>query len=156
MYVMSQSHGTRPRKKEPVPGSFGAAVRQIREEKGISQVELGERTGMGQNNISRIETGAIFRPQEVTVRALAEGLGVTPNEIWERTSFPELSWQTEALRKAIKPLGITVQDVMAHLAPILDENEHLLRGRDPQEIAAFFAAKLVELQGTKQRNGSPV
>ena len=96
---MDMMSGTRPRKKQPIEGSFGEAVRTIREEKGMSQVDLGERTGMGQNNISRIETGAIFRPQEVTVRALAEGLGVTPNEIWMRTSFPEISWQTEELRK---------------------------------------------------------
>ena len=43
---------------------------------------------------------------------------------------------------------------MAHLAPILQENAHLLEGRDPREIADFFCAKLRELQGVKERNGA--
>jgi transcriptional regulator with XRE-family HTH domain len=153
--VNMMQHGTRPHKKPPVPGSFGAAVRAIREEKHLSQVQLGEITGLGQNNISRIETSDVKRPQDATVRLLAEGLGVSPNAIWERTTYPEFAWQTPELRLAIKPLGLTVQDVMAHLAPILAENEHLLTGREPEEIADFFACKLRELQGVKQRNGAP-
>jgi transcriptional regulator with XRE-family HTH domain len=137
--------GTRPHKKPPVPGSFGAAVRALREEKGLSQVQLGERSGLGQNGISRIETGDVKRPQEETVIKLSQGLGITPNEIWIRTSFPELSWQTDALRGELKTLSVEQQTVITYLARFLRENADLVRDHDPEAITAALAQVITTL-----------
>lgn len=147
----------RPHKKDVVPGSFGAAVRALREAKRMSQVELGERTGLGQNNISRIETGDVKRPQEATVIALAEGLGITPYEIWKQTWFPKLSWQLEELQDAIMPLGIDEQLVMTHLARFLQEHQDTFADRDPEEIASFFRQALASLDrnGAERNNRTP-
>lgn len=157
MVTIERRRAMRPHKKDVVPGSFGAAIRALREERNMSQVELGERTGLGQNNISRIETGDVQRPQQTTVIALAAGLGVTPNEIWLRTSFPKLSWQIEELQDAIMPLGVDEQLVMTHLARFLREHQETFADRDPEEIAEFFRQALASLDrnGARHDNRTP-
>jgi transcriptional regulator with XRE-family HTH domain len=55
------------------------ALKQIREAQFLTQAELAERSGVSRPTIARIEQdgGARF----VTIRKLAEALGVTPNEL---------------------------------------------------------------------------
>jgi transcriptional regulator with XRE-family HTH domain len=55
---------------------LGEAVRAIREERGISQVQLAQATGFDQAWISRVERGACNPTWQNVVR-LAEGLGVS-------------------------------------------------------------------------------
>ena len=55
-------------------------LREVRERKFLSQQELADLTGMSKPNISRLERG-IQRPFPSTVRKLAEGLGVPPEEL---------------------------------------------------------------------------
>jgi transcriptional regulator with XRE-family HTH domain len=56
--------------------ALGRAVRAIREERGISQVQLAEATGLEQSWISHVERGA-RNPSWQNVVRLAEGLGVS-------------------------------------------------------------------------------
>jgi transcriptional regulator with XRE-family HTH domain len=67
--------------------ALGRAVRAIREERGLSQVQLAEATGFIQSWISHLERGA-RNPSWNNVVRLAEGLGV---------SVPELAARAEAL-----------------------------------------------------------
>jgi len=60
--------------------AFGHAVRAIREERGISQVQLAEATGFIQSWISHVERGA-RNPSWSNVVRLAKGLGVSVAEL---------------------------------------------------------------------------
>ena len=55
-------------------------LREIRKEKGLTQNELSNRTGVNQNNISRYETGA-REPRLKDAKALAVALGCTVDEL---------------------------------------------------------------------------
>jgi transcriptional regulator with XRE-family HTH domain len=55
-------------------------LREVREEKLLTQVELAARAGVTEATISRLETG-VTQPRISTVRKLAAGLGVKPEQL---------------------------------------------------------------------------
>jgi transcriptional regulator with XRE-family HTH domain len=70
----------------PVPGTIGERVRAKRRALGLTQVKLAEKAGMGQSNISSIESGdnhwtrgpnllRLAAALEVSAKWLATGLG---------------------------------------------------------------------------------
>lgn len=67
----------------PDAAALGKAVRSIRDEKDISQVQLAAATGFMQSWISHVERGA-RNPSWNNVVRLAEGLGVSPAELVSR------------------------------------------------------------------------
>jgi predicted ATPase/DNA-binding XRE family transcriptional regulator len=65
----------------PVPPlSFAELLRTLREGAGLTQEELAERAGLTPHAISALERGARTRPYPHTVRALADGLGLTDDQ----------------------------------------------------------------------------
>jgi transcriptional regulator with XRE-family HTH domain len=60
---------------------LGASIRALRQKAGISQVQLGQTTGMDQAYVSRIEAGKV-EPCLGTLRTLSEALGVTLSELF--------------------------------------------------------------------------
>jgi len=76
---------------EPDQPALGAAVRAVREDKGISQVQLAAATGLVQSWISETERGR-RNPSWSNVVRLAEGLGVSLSELASRAeSMPDES-----------------------------------------------------------------
>ncbi|MEO8131592.1 MAG: helix-turn-helix transcriptional regulator [Bryobacteraceae bacterium] len=63
--------------------AFGAVLRAIRTESGMSQEELGFRTGLDRTFISLLERG-VRSPTIVTIFKLAEVLDVAPSEMVHR------------------------------------------------------------------------
>jgi transcriptional regulator with XRE-family HTH domain len=63
--------------------ALGQAVRLIREEAGLSQMQLAEATGFMQSWISQVERGR-RNPSWNNVARLAEGLGVRVSELAAR------------------------------------------------------------------------
>lgn len=64
----------------PDAAALGRAVQTIRAERGISQVQLSEKTGLMQSWISNVEHGR-RNPAWSNVVRLAEGLGVSVSEL---------------------------------------------------------------------------
>lgn len=73
----------RSAKRSEANMALGRAVRAIREERGISQVQLAEATGFEQSWISRVERGT-RNPTWQNIARLAEGLGVGVAELAAR------------------------------------------------------------------------
>jgi XRE family transcriptional regulator, regulator of sulfur utilization len=67
----------------PDAAALGRAVRLIRDEQGISQVQLSDKTGLMQSWISHVERGA-RNPSWNNVVRLADGLGVSLVELVAR------------------------------------------------------------------------
>jgi transcriptional regulator with XRE-family HTH domain len=59
------------------PLTFGAAVREIRTLKRISQAMIEQVTGIKREYLSKIETGALKNPTLTTIKKLAAALGTT-------------------------------------------------------------------------------
>lgn len=62
---------------------FGKCVRELRLEKGLSQVVLGEQCGFYQTYLSRIENGQA-NPTLNAIEVIANALGLTVFELFER------------------------------------------------------------------------
>ena len=61
---------------------FGARVKELREERGLSREELGYRSGMSDLEVSFIETGSKpIRCEDLV--CLAKGLGISPVALFE-------------------------------------------------------------------------
>jgi transcriptional regulator with XRE-family HTH domain len=63
--------------------AFGLAVRRLREERGISQEELGHRTGLHRNHVGQIER-AELNPTLKSVELIAKALDVSPAQLVAR------------------------------------------------------------------------
>lgn len=63
----------------------GARFRSVREEAGLSQLELSRRSGLAQESLSRIETGR-SDPRLGTLRRLAGGMDLSLEQLLERLS----------------------------------------------------------------------
>ncbi|AHI00130.1 hypothetical protein GCM10010174_82430 [Kutzneria viridogrisea] len=61
-------------------GQFNVLLRQFRRQAGMTQEQLAERAGVGARTIRGFETGERTDPRVVTVRLLADALGLAPNE----------------------------------------------------------------------------
>lgn len=67
----------------PLHVAFGRVVRELRAEQGISQEELGNRTGLHRNHVGQVERGELS-PTLTSVDVLAETLGLPASELIAR------------------------------------------------------------------------
>lgn len=65
-----------------VPTAFGRRVRELREQRGLSQEALGRLTGLHRTAIYKFEKGGTD-PRLASIRRLARGLQVPPRELIE-------------------------------------------------------------------------
>jgi transcriptional regulator with XRE-family HTH domain len=70
-------------KKSSIEELFGNVLKQVRNEKGISQEELGFESGYHRTYISMLERGK-KSPSLKTIFQLAQALDVEPSDIMER------------------------------------------------------------------------
>ena len=74
------SHGQSPDKASEHDDSFGARLRRLRKDAGLTQQELAERAGLSLNAVNGLERGVRRHPYPHTVRSLAEGLTLSEEE----------------------------------------------------------------------------
>lgn len=70
---------------DPAISQVAANVRRLREERGMSQVELARRAAVDLRTITRVEAVA-REPGVITLARIARGLGVAPAELWRGVS----------------------------------------------------------------------
>lgn len=63
------------------PQRIGKVLKRLREQKGLSQLELAKRAAVAQAYISEMEAGAKKNPGIETLRKLAKALGVPVAEL---------------------------------------------------------------------------
>src|SRR5262252_2634512 len=57
-------------------GGFGDVLRRYRTDRGLTQEELAERAGLSARGVQDLERGLRLAPQAVTIRRLADALGL--------------------------------------------------------------------------------
>lgn len=68
------------RKRPPGHVAFGQAVRQLRQERGLSQEQLGYASGLHRNYVGGVERDEL-NPTLSSIEKLAAGLNVKPSEL---------------------------------------------------------------------------
>ncbi|MFA6600232.1 MAG: XRE family transcriptional regulator [Candidatus Omnitrophota bacterium] len=124
--------------------NLGERIRKLRKEKGMTLVEISEKTGIAQATLSRIETGTMLgtvESHEKIAEALGTGLGQLYAEIDRR--YDEIAHQTKDAPKKVTQQGkdvrvelLTAQSSSKKITPLLmtlqgDSKtglEHLERG----------------------------
>jgi transcriptional regulator with XRE-family HTH domain len=86
--------------------SIGTRIIQLRNQKGMTQKDLSERTGLAGSYLSRIENRHL-EPRPHTLRKIAVALGVPISEL-----FQERSAKLETLQCAITTSGNCVMDLL--------------------------------------------
>jgi DNA-binding XRE family transcriptional regulator len=76
-WVMTQ--GQSPN-EVPKHDSFGARLRGLRKDAGLTQQELAQRAGLSLNAVNALERGVRRHPYPHTVRSLADALGLSEEE----------------------------------------------------------------------------
>lgn len=67
---------------------FGNALKELREQAGLSLLQLADATHIARGHLYRLEAGTTTEPTEATLNTLAKALGVEPEELYE------IAWQT--------------------------------------------------------------
>ncbi len=62
--------------------TFAANLARLREERGLTQLQLALEVGLGQSDIGDIERG-VREPRVTTIAKLAAGLDVHPGELFD-------------------------------------------------------------------------
>lgn len=72
--------------------NIGQAIRQLRQEQDLTQVQLAERCGLSVNAVSALETGKTY-PTKTTIEKLCHALGISQAVLQvstlEESDFPE-------------------------------------------------------------------
>lgn len=136
---------------------LGSYIRKKRVALGLNQEELAERTGVGQETISHIETGRTGDPRLTTLRKIARGLEIDPNilvrisEGWNPTRPATLEEAAEAYRRShtIRTTAAEIEELLAQVSPETAENLlAVLRDSVKQ------AARIEELRAASRRRSS--
>lgn len=90
--------------------NFGQKLRKLRKEKGLTLVEVSQKTGVAQATLSRIETGTMIGTVE-SHEKIAEVLGVSLSELYSGTDsrLDDVSHLSRDTDRKITPLGKNVQ-----------------------------------------------
>lgn len=61
--------------------NWGLKVKELKERAELTQMELAEKAKVGRSHLSRIELGHYEDPSSEILNKLANGFGITPNEL---------------------------------------------------------------------------
>ena len=120
-------------------------LREWRETMGETQATLGERSGVAEHTISRIEHGASLRP--TTARKLADALGVAVADLMERPPVPlgDAPQGTGSLHHVRRPHdSIEVSDEVEKASVRLEKVRQILDARDAGKLDDVDADKEIQ------------
>lgn len=121
--------------------SIGTRIIQLRNEKGMTQQELSDRTGLAASYVSRIENRRL-EPRPQTLRKIASALGVTVSEI-----FQERASASGGLQCLITSSGNCVLNLLhsRHRTGAAGEESY-----DPQQLQLLRMANYLIQTGDKR------
>jgi transcriptional regulator with XRE-family HTH domain len=135
------THSGMPKKPDREAGRFGAAIKQRREELGLSQQQLADRTGVPQNIISNMENSSA-KPNVFRAAIFAEALecGLEDMLAWARaTPSPAKAGgggkQSRSTRPSMDP---ELPGFAKRVTEVLDRIDDRVRGID-HRLAAVEA-----------------
>lgn len=134
---MPISRNDKPEKRLPARTlEIGTIVRKLREEKGMSGVELCRRgKGIDPKTLTALEKGRIRNPSIATLEALAKGFGMTVSDLFRRAEFDQRDYFSLGSPKGLYKIDLPSQGVqLVSFTPLME---------------ALFCGKMI-LDGQKQ------
>ena len=125
--------------------SVGKAVLRIRQQKGLTQKDVGRKARLATSYISRIENDRI-QPTMVTLRRLADALGVGAAEIFELSDAPR---PVHVNRCPVSSSGSCIGELIRSHKGAPPKNSKGKATYGPQEIRLLRMADYVILHGSR-------
>ena len=118
---------------------FAASLRFYRQQAGLTQLQLAIRSGISESAVARSEQGRVPRPQERTLRALGDALGVPAGRLLKPPPvLPERASGEPAPVAPLVPPGLSSPVAGAgNPAPLVDH----ARGAGPRAPGAAVAGR---------------
>ena len=95
--------------------NLGRRLKYYREQIGLSQIDLSEKSSISQASIARIESGKQKNLKRETMKKLADGLGISLTELIEPVTVVREEEAVYVSAKAVPVLGIKDIDVAKNL-----------------------------------------
>src|SRR5208282_1873064 len=95
--------------------TLGQRLKYYREQIGLSQIDLSEKSTISQASIARIESGKQKNLKRETMRKLADGLGISLTQLMDPVTVVREEEAVYISAKAVPVLGIKDIDVMKDL-----------------------------------------
>lgn len=129
------------------PLAIGPVVRSLREEKGLSGVELCRRgKGLEPKTLTALEKGRIRNPSIATLEALAKGFGMTVSDLFRRAEFDQREYFSLGNQKGLYKIDLPSQGIqLISFTPLMEE---LFCGKVILEGQKHFDEKLFHGEGS--------
>lgn len=153
------------RKPSAGPLEIGPMVRRLREEKGLSGVELCRRgKGIGPKTLVALEKGRIRNPSIATLEALAKGFGMSVSDLFRRAEFEQRDYFSLGSQKGLYKIDLPSQGIqLISFTPLMEDlfcGKMILEGQKQFDerlfggAGAFFVMTLIgqfegEVEGRK-------
>lgn len=95
--------------------NLGKRLKYYREQIGLSQIDLSEKSGISQASIARIESGKQKNLKRETMKKLADGLGISLTQLMDPVTAVREEEAAYGSARALPVLGIKDIDVMKGL-----------------------------------------
>ncbi|MCJ7482863.1 MAG: XRE family transcriptional regulator [Thermodesulfovibrionales bacterium] len=92
--------------------NLGKRLKYYREQIGLSQIDLSEKSGISQASIARIESGKQKNLKRETMKRLADGLGISLTQLMEPLMVVSEEEAAYGLARAVPVINIKDIDVM--------------------------------------------
>ena len=107
---------------------LGSNIRKLRENRGLTQAQLGEKIGLAESTISLYEAGK-REPDNATLARLADFFGVSVDYLLGRTSTTQVSPNAAP---AVSPEDLALLEKLKNLSPEKRKAIEILAGDDEQ------------------------
>ena len=96
-----------------MPENWGLVIRRLREERGLTQSELGRKSGLRPSHISRIEAGAYTKPEHRTIIYLATGLNMKIDMLVKELRGKSPQTRQETPEDILERLRVTISSTVS-------------------------------------------
>ena len=127
--------------------NFGARIRAIRQERGLTQEELAHRAGLSLKSVYFIETGRSQDPHYSSLKAIASALRVPLIDLLEDKAPPSPEVPDERRRTELGRLGELLEDIHEQLE---QEAARYKSAGDLYDLETFTARAHLETQSLQR------
>ncbi|HZP26270.1 MAG TPA: helix-turn-helix transcriptional regulator [Dehalococcoidia bacterium] len=128
---------------------LGNRIRELREERGVTQGQLAAKAQVSQGYLSQLENGDVRNPSAGVLLRVADAMKVEPDDLFEAAGYPTVralrqlyaEYEASIDPDLVRYLGRLTRDKQRRLLFLLEGMENLLKleGKLPEEATPATA-----------------
>jgi transcriptional regulator with XRE-family HTH domain len=137
---------------------LGNRIRELREERGVTQGQLAAQAQVSQGYLSQLENGDVRNPSAGVLLRVADAMKIEPDDLFEAAGYPTVralrqlyaEYEASIDPDLVRYLGRLTRDKQRRLLFLLEGMENLLKleGKLPEDVKS--APKEIEPPAAEQ------